>query len=56
MPAGAIAGSDFLHKPIVHCIRLHNGRTSNTQRTLPISLTCLSTLMLLSSASIVATA
>jgi hypothetical protein len=46
-PAGAIAGSDFLRKPIMHRTRSHNCRTPHTRRTLPILLACLSALTLL---------
>jgi precorrin-6B methylase 2 len=55
-PAGAVAGSDFLLKPIMYRIRSRNGRTSHTQRTLPILLACLSALALLSTAHIDAAA
>jgi ubiquinone/menaquinone biosynthesis C-methylase UbiE len=48
-PAGAIAGSDFLRKPIMHRTRLRNGRTRPIHRTLPVLLACLSALTLLSS-------
>jgi ubiquinone/menaquinone biosynthesis C-methylase UbiE len=41
-PAGAIAGSDFLRKPIMH-------RTRHVHHTLPVLLACLSALTLLSS-------
>jgi len=52
-PAHAIAGSDFLWKPIMHRTRSSN---SHTHRTLPVLLACLSALTLLSSASIDAVA
>jgi len=50
-PAGAIAGSDFLRKPIMHRTRFRNRRTSQ-----PMLAACLSALTLLSSASIDAAA
>ena len=55
-PAGAIAGSDFLRKPIMHRTRLRNCRTCYTHHTLPILLACLSALTLLSAVSIDAVA
>jgi hypothetical protein len=51
-PAGAIAGRDFLRKPIMHRIRPSNCRTGRTYRPLPILLACLSALTLLSSFTI----
>jgi 2-polyprenyl-3-methyl-5-hydroxy-6-metoxy-1,4-benzoquinol methylase len=55
-PAGAIAGRDFLRKPIMHCTLPSNCRTGRTYRPLPILLACLSALTLLSSFSIDAVA
>ena len=54
--AGAIVGSDFLRKPIMHRTRSGNCRTSPTQRTLSVLLAYLSALTLLSSAGVDAAA
>jgi ubiquinone/menaquinone biosynthesis C-methylase UbiE len=49
-PAGAIAVSDFLRKPIMHRTHLRNRHASRTHRTLAVLLACLSALALASSA------
>jgi precorrin-6B methylase 2 len=54
--ANAIAGSDFLRKPIMHRTRSSNCDTCRPRRALPFLLACLSALALLSSASIDAVA